>query len=67
MIHLELISDICKVLAKWFEDFLELSKQIQILKGTEEDQAKKSMDETKKKLDKLSEEIVEWAKSEKSN
>jgi len=25
------------------------------------------MDETKKKLDKLSEEIVEWAKSEKSN
>ncbi len=55
------------MLAKWFEDFLELSKQIQILKGTEEDQAKKSMDETKKKLDKLSEEIVEWAKSEKSN
>jgi len=38
------------VLAKWFEDFLELSKQIQILKGTEEDQAKNPWTKLKRNL-----------------
>ena len=55
-------------LTAWFEEFLGLREQIQeILKSCaraeQEVEVKKSLGETKKKLDGLSKEIYEWAKS----